>query len=204
MSLIKSLPNYIMKYFNEMISNVETEDDRESKYKNDDSSFNINNNQNENQIVNLKINLNKNLNNERTKTYSKMNYIPIINKRIKKYPKNFYTLQQLMIKTKKYEKIHKEAFEEFQSKVNIKEDYLKKLNYESKGEIYRPLTLGIIEPSKSLFKLQKTNLKSNYLHESKIRDIIIAKILRCEYEPEDIKRIINGKKPWKSCKIVDI
>ena len=83
MSLIKSLPNYIMKYFNEMISNVETEDDRESKYKNDDSSFNINNNQNENQIVNLKINLNKNLNNERTKTYSKMNYIHIINKRIK-------------------------------------------------------------------------------------------------------------------------
>ena len=201
-SLLKSLPNYIKK-FKDMITSVESEDGQENKYKNiDDYSFN--NNKKENQILNLKINLNKNLNNERTKTYRKINYIPIVNKKIKQYPRNFYSLQQLMLKTKKYEKIHNEAFEEFQSKLNIKEDYLKKLNYEQNEEIYRPLTLGVMEPSKNLFKSKKINHKSNYIQESKIRDIIIAKKLKCEYEPDDIKRILNGKKPWKSCKIFDI
>ena len=203
LSLLKSFPNYLMKSFNDMITKEESEDEKEMQLKNiDDSSFNINNIK-ENKVLNLKLNINKNLNNKRAKTYNIMKYIPSVNKKLKHYPKNFYSIQQLMLKTKKYEKAHKEAFEEFLTKINIKEDYLRKLNYEKKSDkIYRPLTLGVMEPSKNLFKFKKITNKSNYLRESRLRDIIVSKQLRCEYTPEDIKRIINGKEPWKSCKII--
>lgn len=36
-----------------------------------------------------------------------------------------------------------------------------------------------------------------YLTESRIRDIILSKTLKCEYDSVDIKRVLNGKKPWK-------
>ena len=36
-----------------------------------------------------------------------------------------------------------------------------------------------------------------YQHESRVRDIIISNKLKCEFSDEDIKRILNGQKPWK-------
>ena len=39
--------------------------------------------------------------------------------------------------------------------------------------------------------------KMAYLTESRIRDIILSKTLKCEYDSVDIKRVLNGKKPWK-------
>ena len=194
-----------------MINSVESEDyeDKETIISNKDkdkinpSLSSLDRENNNNKFYIKKININNKLNNERakTKTYynSNSNFNRIINKKMKYYSPHFYSIQQLNIKNKRYEKTHNEAFENFQEKINIHEDYKKLLNNYNYNdeEIYRPLTLGIIEPSKNLTKIKKMNHKLNYLHESRIRDIIIARKLKHEFDPDDINRILNGKKPLK-------
>lgn len=208
-SLLKSIPNNIIKNINDMINSVESEDyeDKETIISNKDkdkinpSLSSLDRENNNNRFYIKKININNKLNNERakTKTYYNSNFNRIINKKMKYYSPHFYSIQQLNIKNKRYEKTHNEAFENFQEKINIHEDYKKLLNNYNYNdeEIYRPLTLGIIEPSKNLTKIKKMNHKLNYLHESRIRDIIIARKLKHEFDPDDINRILNGKKPLK-------
>ena len=36
-----------------------------------------------------------------------------------------------------------------------------------------------------------------YLHDCRIRDILISNKLKFEFNKDDIKRILNGQKPWK-------
>ena len=198
-SLLKSIPNNIIKNFNDMISNGESEDEEEYiKSKNmNDISFSINSVEETKKFNIKKINIYQKLNNEKMKTYNNFNFTPTLNKKVKKYPLNFYSLQQLSLKNKKYEEIHKEAFRNFQTKINLKKDYKKKLNYEIGNEEYRPLTLGVLEPSKNLLKSKKMTHKLGYLRESKIRDLIISKKLKCEFDNDDIIRILNGKEPFK-------
>ena len=201
-SLLKSIPNNIIKNFNDMINNVESEEEEyeyiKSKKLDDNSNYSIGDSENFNI---KKFDNQKKINHERASTYNSFNNSSTVKAKIKKkYRPNYYSLQQLINKNKKYENIHKEAFKEFQSKINLQKDYKRKLNYDTGLEDYRPLTLGIVEPSKSLFKTTKETHKKSYLHESKIRDIIISKKLRCEFDSDDIKRILNGKKPMKDFK----
>ena len=206
-SLLKSIPNTLIKDINDMINSTESEDYED---KDKDINFSIKNkkkssidlslkNENNKNFYIKKINIHNKLNNERTKTktYSNFNYTPTIYKKMKNYIPHYYPIQQLKIKNNRYEKTHNEAFEDFQSKININENYKKMLNNENNQELYRPLALGIVEPSKHLFKTKKMNHKLIYLHESRMRDLTIAKLLRNEYNSNDIKRILNGKKPLK-------
>ena len=131
-----------------------------------------------------------NYNNKSSKIYIN-NYFSLNNesnflKKPLKYPINFYSNKQLEIKKKRYEKTHREGWKEFKRKIHLKN---KNKNL---------LSLCILEPNINLTKKKKimTN-KIAYLIESKKRDIIITHKLKCEFDDDDIKRIINGKKPFK-------
>ena len=199
LSVLQSIPNNLMKNFNDFLNSIDLEIEKQKEEK---EKENIKSNRssyksliNENDKNNIhKINVYKVFSN-RGKTYN--NFIPCRNKKIKKYPPNFYSLQQMMLKNKKYETVHQQALNEFYSKINLKNDYERNLNYKSNKEIYRPLTLGVIKPPKTLLRNKKMTHKMAYLTESRIRDIILSKTLKCEYDSADIKRILNGKKPWK-------
>ena len=102
-----------------------------------------------------------------------------------KYPINFYSNKQLEIKNKRYEKTHREGWKEFKRKINLKKNNK------------NVLSLCILEPNINLTKKKVMTNKIAYLIESKKRDIIISNKLKCEFDDEDIKRIINGKKPFK-------
>ena len=51
--------------------------------------------------------------------------------------------------------------------------------------------------TKQRFTEKKITNKIVYQHESKMRDILISNKLKFEFSKDDIKRILNGQKPWK-------
>lgn len=108
-----------------------------------------------------------------------------------KYSINFYSNKQLEIKKKRYEKTHKEGWKEFKRKINIRN-----LHYNSNKNVKNPMVLCVLEPNRDLQKKKITN-KIVYQHESKMRDILISNKLKFEFSKDDIKRILNGQKPWK-------
>ena len=133
---------------------------------------------------------NNNYDNKSSKIYIN-NYFSLNNennslKKPLKYPINFYSNKQLEIKKKRYEKTHREGWKEFKRKIN-----LKNRNYKN------VLSLCILEPNINLTKKKIMTNKIAYLIESKKRDILISHKLKCEFDDDDIKRIINGKKPFK-------
>lgn len=199
LSVLQSIPNNLMKNFNEFLNSIDIEIEKQKEgkekenIKSNESSYKSLISEIDNDSIH-KINVYK-ISSNRGKIYN--NFIPYRNKKIKKYPPNFYSLQQMMIKNKKYEAVHQKALNEFRSKINLKNDYERNLNYMSSKEIYRPLTLGVLEPPKNLLRNKKMTHKMAYLTESRIRDIILSKTLKCEYDSVDIKRVLNGKKPWK-------
>ena len=198
-SILKSLPNLVNKSINDIIDSIGTENEQnKDEIHSINNSFKeeLNNNEENNNLYKTTYINYKKINNKRPTIQNNLNSFINLSKKIKRYPPNYYSLQQLELKRKKYEEIHNEAFENLQYKINIREDYKRKLNDENSKEILRPLTLGIMETRKNK-SFKKNSHKNHYLLESRIRDIIISKKLRCEFEPEDIKRILNGKKPWK-------
>ena len=124
-----------------------------------------------------------------------------------KYPINFYPTQQ--IKKKEHFNInHKNTFEERRKK--LKEN---KTNY---GNNYSKLSSdnskflntfqGLKKNISTTFdnENQKKILLTNALafnKENKIRDVIIGRQLKCEFSPVDIKRVLNGLKPWVDCNL---
>ena len=83
-------------------------------------------------------------------------------------------------------------------------EFKKKINIRNKGYnlnkkiTKNPLILCILEPNKDLLKKKIITHKEAFLHECKKRDILISNKLKCEFDNyEDIKRILNGKKPLK-------
>ena len=109
-----------------------------------------------------------------------------------KYPINFYSNKQLEMKKKRYEKTHREGWKEFKRKINLKNRNHKNI-----------LSLCILEPNINLTKKKIMTNKIAYLIESKKRDILISNKLKCEFDDEDIKRIINGKKPFKDLFLIE-
>lgn len=109
-----------------------------------------------------------------------------------KYPINFYSNKQLEIKKKRYEKTHREGWKEFNRKTNIRN-----MGYNSYKITKNPILLCVLEPNRDLQKKKVMTNKKIYLHECRIRDILISNKLKFDYNKEDIKRILNGQKPWK-------
>ena len=110
------------------------------------------------------------------------------------YPVNYYSFNQLKGKETKYENSHKIGYEQFQKKINLKED--------KKAKSYRK-SKDMDEYEKAyfdkLFTRKPVTNKMVFMRECRIRDIIIANKLKCEFSPKDIKRILNGQKPWNDC-----
>ena len=108
-----------------------------------------------------------------------------------KYPINFYINRQLEIKKKRYEKTHRQGWKEFKRKINVRN-----IGYNSIKNINNPMALCVLEPNRDL---QKKNINTNkkvYLHECRIRDVLIANKLKFDFSKDDIKRILNGQKHW--------
>lgn len=108
------------------------------------------------------------------------------------YPINFYSTQQIK-KKERFNQEHKITFEERLKK--MKKEY----DSEREGKNKKELVLGNVD---DLVKKNKkmTNVKA-FERDCKIRDIIIGHKLRCEFSPVDIKRVLNGLKPFVDVKL---
>ena len=228
--LMSDLQDDVFKFFDEEIDNTDNEDDflgttfkkfREQKKNlsnsqetedidnNTKEECSCNNNKKKENIVNLsnqfllnQINMNRNMllphhkyvKIPKNKSYydyndGSNNNISSIFKRPIKYPINFYTTQQLKNK-EGFKGNHKNTFEK----------RIKKLK-EEEEENERNKQTHLIFSNANILK--KKEIKTNgfwYKNEDKIRDKIIATKLKYEFNPVDIKRILNGLKPWAEIK----
>ena len=75
----------------------------------------------------------------------------------------------------------------------------KEYDSEREGKNKKEIVLGSVN---DLVKKNKkmTNVKS-FERDCKIRDIIIGHKLRCEFSPVDIKKILNGLRPFADVKL---
>ena len=127
-------------------------------------------------------------------------------KPLQKYPINFYSTQQLK-KKEHFNNNHKNTFEE----------RLKKLNENNGNKKNNSKISNNKSKFFSTFQEQRNNLSINYdseiqrkkiitnalafKKESKIRDVVLGRQLKCEFSPVDVKRILNGLKPWVDCNL---
>ena len=108
------------------------------------------------------------------------------------YPINFYSTQQIK-KKERFNQEHKITFEERLKK--MKKEYDSEREGKSKTEIVLGKVDDLVKKNKKM-----TNVKA-FERDCKIRDIIIGHKLRCEFSPVDIKRILNGLKPFSDVKL---
>ena len=185
--------------------------DLESELEKDD--FNIENNKDNNKLEKkTQINMNKTEPKKEGKTdiiinannfdeiASRTTYNPHPFKKPKFYPINYYSSKQTLAKEKKYEDKHKIGVEEFQRKINLKS------TDNSLSKLYKKKYI-MDEYEKQLFqkliRKQKVTLKEGYLRTCRINDIILVSKLKCEFSPQDVKRVLNGIKPWNDCNKLD-
>ena len=142
------------------------------------------------------ITLNDNQNN--SKNISDYNKSTFFNssgfKKPHQYPINFYSTQQIKIK-EHFNKTHKNTFEERNKKI--------KKGSNSERNTRKQLSGEMIDNINELQRKKIINNKYAFNKDCKIRDIIIGNKLKCEFTPVDIKRILNGLKPWADIKLDD-
>lgn len=110
-----------------------------------------------------------------------------------KYPINFYSTQQIK-KKERFSNTHKNTFEERAKRIQ------KEYQENEKNKIKQQSQL--VFDANSLQKRRKVMTNGYaYKKETKIRDIIIGHKLKCEFSPIDIKRVLNGLKPWVDIKL---
>ena len=208
--LFKNLENDVFKFIDEDFNeskNLKTEKNENDIDKNDNSK-------NSSKQVDNIISLNDQVKFSNTFLTENKNYTKYCEELFRKtskpplkYPINFYPTQQ--IKKKEHFNInHKNTFEERRKK--LKEN---KTNY---GNNYSKLSSdnskflntfqGLKKNISTTFdnENQKKVLLTNALafdKENKIRDVIIGRQLKCEFSPVDIKRVLNGLKPWVDCNL---
>ena len=119
-------------------------------------------------------------------------------KKPKFYPINYYSYNQLRRKEKKYESSHKLGLEEHQRKINLKEEKQGKINRKA-----HELDEYEKQYFNKLFTKKEMTNKMAFMRECRIRDIILTNKLKCEFSPSDIKRLLNGLKPWEDCEKLD-
>ena len=139
-------------------------------------------------------------NNNFEETASRTAYNPHPFKKPKFYPINYYSSMQVDYKEKRFEDKHKIGVEEFKRKINLKTtDNLIKNLYKKKYVMdeYEKLLF------KKLITKNKISLKEGYLRNCRINDIILVSKLKCEFSPKDVKRVVNGIKPWNDCQKLD-
>lgn len=194
MEPLKNIVSLFKEFENNFLEDEDNGKNIDEKYKN--KIINVDINKEENLKTDIKQNIisGKNFDDEFKEAYrTTYNF-----KKPKFYPINYYSSSQLKRKENKYEKIHKLAFEEYQKKINIKEESRwkrNKRNYEL--DEYEK------EYFNKLFNKREMTNKIAFMRECRIRDIIITNKLKCEFSPSDIKRLLNGLKPWNDCQKLD-
>ena len=183
---LKTLPGEL---FNDLTNNLWNDDYDDNLY---DKKLNEKlekgiNSEKEEKFINLNDVLD--LLNHTKKKYNN-NYTNFIDPKIYKYNNYDYISQQLKNKQERFEFIHRLAFEDFKSRRNTKPI---NLNFTQNMKSY-------IDPNSHLLAKKKTTNKTLYEKESKIRDMLIGNKLKCEYNKDDIERVLNGISPWKSIK----
>ena len=211
---IFDIPKKIAEYKNKLTSTSDPDSFgiNRSTMTNNENNNSTNTNNNINNIVNLsnQFKLN-NINNRnklliaaqnisKNKSKYDRNNNNIINsnnnttglKRPLRYPINFYSVQQ--IKNKEgFNDSHIISFEERAKR--IEKEYME--NRKNHFNHLYQLNFN----TKSLQKKKKVITNSYaYKKESRIRDMIIGNKLKCEFSPVDIKRVLNGLKPWVDVK----
>ena len=185
----------------EMNKNIQDEVNKKalsnnSKIINLSTQFQINKNNSINkylQTENYYQNLTKNksyYNNSNSINYNSSSF-----KKPLQYPINFYSTQQLK-KKEHFATTHKNTYEERNKKLK------KGIHIDRIAKKY--ISDEIIQNLKELQR--KTIINNNYVYkkESKTRDMIIGNKLKCEFTSEDIKRILNGLKPYADVQEIDI
>jgi hypothetical protein len=112
-------------------------------------------------------------------------------KKLQRYPINFYSTQQIKIK-EHFNKTHKNTFEERNKK--------NKKGYYSERNLKKKMSDEMIESLNGLQRKKITNNGSSFKKECRMRDVIIGQKLKCEFNPLDVKRILNGLKPYADIK----
>ena len=156
---------------------------------------NINSNKNKKETKNIIIN-----GNNFDEIGSKTTYNSHPFKKPRFYPLNYYTSNQIMVKEKRYEDTHKLGTEEFQKKINLKTTDNAIKNIYKHKYIMDEYEKQYI---KRLIKKEKLSVRDAYLRKCRINDIILVSKLKCEFSPKDVKRVLNGIKPWDDCKRLD-
>ena len=186
----------IVSLFKDFENNILTEENFNNEIGNNNLIKDVKKNQTENENNNLKIKVISSKNSD--ENFDEGYHTTYNFKKPLFYPVNYYSSNQLKAKEKKYEKSHKLAFEEFQKKINLKEEKIFKNNRKN-------YELGEYEKQyfNKLFSKKIMTNKLAFMRECRIRDIILTNKLKCEFSPSDIKRLLNGLKPWNDCAKLD-
>ena len=186
----------IVSLFKDFENNILTEENFNNEIGNNNLIKDVKKNQTENENNNLKIKVINSKNSD--ENFDEGHHTTYNFKKPLFYPVNYYSSNQLKAKEKKYEKSHKLAFEEFQKKINLKEEKIFKNNRKN-------YELGEYEKQyfNKLFSKKIMTNKLAFMRECRIRDIILTNKLKCEFSPSDIKRLLNGLKPWNDCAKLD-
>jgi len=198
---IEPLKN-VISLFKDFATEIEKEDNIDIEKTKSEKTTPIDNSKNNSNIIKKEssVNITNNENNIEL-IASRTAYSPHIFKKPKLYPINHYALNQVIIKEKRYERMHKMGLEDFQRKINLKNEkenvikniYKKKYIMDEYEKEY----------FKRLFTKEKISVRDAYLRKCRINDIILVSKLKCEFSPRDVKRVLNGIKPWNDCQKLD-
>ena len=198
---IEPLKN-VISLFKDFATEIEKEDNIDIEKTKSEKTTPIDNSKNNSNIIKKEssVNITNNENNIEL-IASRTAYSPYIFKKPKLYPINHYALNQVIIKEKRYERMHKMGLEDFQRKINLKNEkenvikniYKKKYIMDEYEKEY----------FKRLFTKEKISVRDAYLRKCRINDIILVSKLKCEFSPRDVKRVLNGIKPWNDCQKLD-
>jgi len=198
---IEPLKN-VISLFKDFATEIEKEDNIDIEKTKSEQTTPIDNSKNNSNVIKKEssVNITNNENNIEL-IASRTAYSPHIFKKPKLYPINHYALNQVIIKEKRYERMHKMGLEDFQRKINLKNEkenvikniYKKKYIMDEYEKEY----------FKRLFTKEKISVRDAYLRKCRINDIILVSKLKCEFSPRDVKRVLNGIKPWNDCQKLD-
>ena len=214
--IINDLEDDVFKFIDEEFDNINntTEYSKNNIKKEDKSKNNINNKENSSNIINLNTQFkfnktstidNKNFhstsndfqNNKNKSYYNNSNNFNFTGfKKPQQYPINFYSTQQIKIK-EHFNDTYKNTFDERKKKMEKGNKSERTSKKRIGGKIIENIHIN------NLHRKKKITSKCAFKKECKIRDVIIGNKLKCEFNHEDIKRILNGLTPYADIKIED-
>ena len=214
--IINDLEDDVFKFIDEEFDNINntTENSKNNIKKENKTLHSINNKENGSNIINLntqfKFNKTSTINNKyfqttsndfqnnKNKSYynNSNNFNTTGFKKPQQYPINFYSTQQIKIK-EHFNDTYKNTFDERMKKMKKGNKSERTSKKRIDGKIIENININ------DLHKKKKKTSECAFKRECKMRDILIGNKLKCEFNHEDIKRILNGLTPYADIKIDD-